>query len=39
MARKTEKGKEGYMPRIDYISVLEKVYFKENNYGEYERKN
>ena len=31
--------KEGYMPRIDYISVLEKVYFKENNYGEYERKN
>lgn len=29
--------KEGYMPRIDYLSVLDNVYFKEKNYGEYEK--
>ena len=29
--------KEGYMPRLDYISVLDEVYFKESIYGEYEK--
>lgn len=28
---------EGYIPRLDYISVVENVYFKENNYGEFEK--
>ena len=28
---------EGYIPRLDYIKVLDKVYFKENNYGEYKK--
>lgn len=26
--------KEGYLPRLDYISIVENIYFKENNYGE-----
>ena len=29
--------KEGYIPRLDYISVVENIYFKENNYGEFEK--
>lgn len=27
---------EGFIPRLDYISVVENIYFKENNYGEFE---
>ena len=28
---------EGYIPRLDYIKTINSVYFKENNYGEYEK--
>jgi len=29
--------KEGFIPRLDYISVVENIYFKENNYGKFEK--
>lgn len=28
---------EGYMPRLDYISTVENLYFKENKYGKFEK--
>lgn len=28
---------EGFIPRLDYISVVENIYFKENNYGEFKK--